>query len=132
MSASSPGSSEDARTVLGRFYDAIRRRDFSAARACLADEMTFLGLFETYPSADAYLATFRQLLQITTALDVKVLIGQGDDAAIFFELETTAPVPARVLVAEWHETRNGKIVRARSAFDGRPYAAMFSSPPPSR
>ena len=128
MSATGPGSSEDARTVLGRFYDAILRRDFPAARACLADEMTFLGLFETYPSADTYFATFRQLLQITTDLEVKVLIVQGDDAPIFFELETTAPVPARVLVAEWHETRNGKIVRARSAFDGRPYAAMFQQP----
>ena len=130
MSATGPESSEDAGTVLGRFYDAILQRDFAAARACLADEMTFLGLFETYPSADAYLATFRQLLQITTDLEVKVLIGQGDNAAVFFELETTAPVPARVLVAEWHETRSGKIVRARSAFDGRPYAAMFASPPP--
>ena len=128
MSTTDPGSSDDARTVLARFYDAIRRRDFPAARACLADEMTFFGLFETYPSADAYLATFRQLLQITKDLEVKVLIGRRDDAAIFFELETTAPVPARVLVAEWHETRKGKIVRARSAFDGRPYAAMFQHP----
>ena len=33
---------------------------------------------------------------------------------------------ARTLVAEWHETRNGRIVRARSAFDGRPFAAMFT------
>ena len=129
MSSSDTARPTDARTVLARFYDAILRRDFPAARACLADDMTFLGLFETYPSADAYLATFRQLLQITTDLQIKVLLGQGDDAAIFFELETTAPVPARVLVAEWHETRNGKIVRARSAFDGRPYTAMFTAPP---
>ena len=39
----------------------------------------------------------------------------------------SAPTPARTLVAEWHETRNGRIVRARSAFDGRPFAAMFAS-----
>ena len=115
-----------ARVVLGRFYEAILRRDFPAARACLADDMTFLGLFETYPSADAYLATFRQLLQIVVDLDIKVLLGDAQNAAVFFELETTAPAPARTLVAEWHEVRDGKIVRARSAFDGRPFAAMFA------
>ena len=124
MSATGPGT--EARTVLARFYDAILRRDFAAARDCLADDMTFVGLFETYPSADGYLETFRQLLQIVTDLEVKVLVGEGNDAVIFFELQTTAPAPARTLVAEWHQTRDGKIVRARSAFDGRPFAAMFA------
>ena len=123
MSPSAP----DAKQVLTRFYEAIRRRDLAAARSCLADDVTFIGLFETYPSADAYMKTFEQLLGIVTDLEVKLLIGEGDDAVIFFELETTAPAAARTLVAEWHETRNGRIVRARSAFDGRPFAAMFAS-----
>ena len=117
----------EARAVLTRFYEAILRRDMRAARACLADDMTFVGLFETYPTADAYLSTFEQLLRIVTALEVKLLVGEGEDAAIFFELETTAPAAARTVVAEWHRTRNGKIVWARSAFDGRPFAAMFTS-----
>ena len=117
----------DGKQVLTRFYEAIRRRDLAAARGWLADDMTFIGLFETYPSVDAYLGTFGQLLGIVTDLEVKLLIGEGDDAVIFFELETTAPAAARTLVAEWHETRNGRIVRARSAFDGRPFAAMFAS-----
>ena len=60
-------------------------------------------------------------------LEVKTIISEGNNAAIFFELETRAPAAATVLVAEWHQVRNGKIVHARSAFDGRPYAAMFSS-----
>jgi ketosteroid isomerase-like protein len=117
----------DAKQVLTRFYEAIRRRDLTAARAWLADDMTFIGLFETYSTADAYLRTFGQLLGIVAELDVKLLIGEGDDAVVFFELETTAPAAARTLVAEWHETQNGRIVRARSAFDGRPFAAMFAS-----
>jgi ketosteroid isomerase-like protein len=54
----------NARTVLERFYDAIQRRDMKAARAFLADDMIFVGLFETYPNADAYIATFTQLMQI--------------------------------------------------------------------
>jgi len=35
-------------------------------------------------------------------------------------------VNATTPVAEWHQIRNGKIVRAQSAFDGRPFAAMFA------
>lgn len=117
----------NARTILTRFYDAVRQRDMAKARTYLADDMVFVGLFETYPNADAYIATFTQLMSIVTRLDVKVIIGEGDDAAIFMEMETTAPAPGVTLVAEWHHIRNGKIARAQSAFDGRPFAAMFSS-----
>jgi len=117
---------QNAGAVLRQFYDAVQKRDMARARGFLDDDLTFVGLFETYRSADSYIATFTQLLQIVTRLDVKVIIGEGDNAAIFFELETTAPAAATTLVAEWHQTREGKIVRAQSAFDGRPFAAMFS------
>jgi hypothetical protein len=117
---------QNAGAVLRQFYDAVQKRDMARARGFLDDNLTFVGLFETYRSADSYIATFTQLLQIVTRLDVKVIIGEGDNAAIFFELETTAPAAATTLVAEWHQTRDGKIVRAQSAFDGRPFAAMFS------
>jgi hypothetical protein len=117
---------QNAGAVLMQFYDAVKQRDMARARGFLDDNLTFVGLFETYRSADSYIATFTQLLQIVTRLDVKVIIGEGDNAAIFFELETTAPAAGTTLVAEWHQTRDGKIVRAQSAFDGRPFAALFS------
>ncbi len=47
-------------------------------------------------------------------------------AAVLFELETRAPAAATTLVAEWHQIKNGKISRVESAFDGRPFAAMFT------
>jgi ketosteroid isomerase-like protein len=116
----------NAGTILKQYYDAVQRRDMVKARSYLDDNMTFVGLFETYPNADAYIATFTQLMNIVKRLDVKVIVGEGDNAAIFMEMETTVPAPAITLVAEWHQTRNGKIVRAQSAFDGRPFAAMFA------
>jgi uncharacterized protein (TIGR02246 family) len=115
-----------AGTILKQFYDAVQRRDMAKARTHLDDNMTFVGLFETYPNADAYIATFTQLMQIVARLEVKIIIGEGDNAAIFMEMVTTAPAPATTLVAEWHQTRNGRIVHAQSAFDGRPFAAMFA------
>jgi hypothetical protein len=37
-------------------------------------------------------------------------------------------VKATTFVAEWHTVRDGRIVRAQSAFDGRPFAALFARP----
>lgn len=114
-----------------RFYNAAVARDFTRARTCLADDLVFVGLFETYRSADEYIATFTGLLQITVKLTVKTIIAQGDEVAIFFELETRAPAEGVVLVAEWHRIKNGKIAHVESAFDGRPFAAMFAGERPS-
>ena len=115
----------DAGTVLKNFYDAVKRRDLTTARKCLADDLRFVGLFETYPNADAYLKALTGLLGVTTRLDVKRIIANGNDAAVFFELETKPPVEATTLVAERHEIKNGKIMFVESAFDGRPFEKMF-------
>jgi hypothetical protein len=97
-----------------------------AARTYLNDDILFLGLFETYRSAEAYIAALTNLLQVVVRLDVKKIIAEENDVAVFFELETKAPAAATTLVAEWHQIKNGKISRVESAFDGRPFAAMFS------
>jgi SnoaL-like domain len=112
--------------ILKQFYDAAIARDLAKARTYLADDLVFVGLFETYRSADDYIATFTGLLQITVRLKVMTIIAEADQAAIFFELATKAPAEGVVLVAEWHQIKNGKITHVESAFDGRPFAAMFT------
>ncbi len=112
--------------VVRKFYGAVQKRDLAAARAFLSDQLVFVGLFETYRGPDAYLAALTGLLGITVRLDVKTIISEGGQAAIFFELETVAPAAATTLVAEWHEVADGRIQRVHSAFDGRPFAAMFT------
>ena len=117
----------DTGTILKDFYTTVIKRDLAAARNYLAEDLVFVGLFETYRSPDEYLAALTGLLQVTVRLDIKKIIAQGSDAAIFFELETKAPAEATTLVAEWHQIREGKIFHVESAFDGRPFAAMFSA-----
>ena len=117
-----------AAAILSGFYDAVQRRDMEAARAFLADDMVFVGLFETYPNADAYIATLTQLMQIVVRLDIKTIFGAGENATVFMDMVTHGPVNATTLVAEWHQVRAGQIVRAQSAFDGRPFAALFTPP----
>ena len=117
----------NAGDILRKFYSAVQKKDIAAARGYLDDDLVFVGLFETYPNAEKYIAALTGLLQIAVRLEVKKIIAEGSDVAVFFELETVAPAAATTLVAEWHQVRNGKIFRARSAFDGRPFAAMFMS-----
>lgn len=116
----------NAGEILEKFYADVAKKDIAAARAYLNDDLVFVGLFETYPNAEAYLKALTGLLSITVRLDVKKIIAEGNDAAVFFELETRAPAEATTLVAEWHQVKNGKISRVESAFDGRPFAAMFA------
>ena len=116
---------EDTGGILKRFYDAVVKRDLVTARKYLADDLLFVGLFETYRGPDEYIVALTGLLSITVRLDVKKIIAQRDDAAIFFELQTREPARGTVLVAEWHGFKNGKITHVESAFDGRPYEAMF-------
>jgi hypothetical protein len=112
--------------ILRSFYDAVVNRDLKKARTFLSDNLVFVGLFETYPNADKYIEALTGLLTVTVRLTIKTIIAEGNEAAIFFELETKAPAAAITLVAEWHQFENGKISHVESAFDGRPFAAMFS------
>ena len=116
---------EGTGAILRRFYDAVVGRDLVTAREYLADDLLFVGLFETYRGPDEYITALNGLLSVTVRLDVKKVIAQGNDAAIFFELQTKEPAKGTVLVAEWHQLRNGKITHVESAFDGRPYEPMF-------
>ena len=116
----------NAGEVVGKFYEAARKKDLATARTYLSDDLEFVGLFETYHGPAEYIAAFTGLLGVTARLDVKTIIAQGDEAAIFFELETFAPVAATTFVAEWHQVSGGKIRRVQSAFDGRPFEAMFT------
>ena len=118
---------QTAGTVLKGFYDAIVAGDLIAARNFLADDMVYEGVFRTFTSADAYMVVFRSFLEFTTRLDVKVILSEGDQAAIFYEMETTKPVYAVTFVGELHQVRDGKIVFARAACDGRSFAPLFPS-----
>lgn len=113
--------------VVKGFYDAVVKRELASARKFLADDLVFVGLFETYQSPDNYLKALTGLLQVTVRWDIKTIIAENENAAVFFELETKAPVEAVTFVAEWHQVRNGKIYRVQSAFDGRPFEAMFTA-----
>jgi hypothetical protein len=117
----------NAGTIVKEFYAAVVERDLTKARRYLSGDLVFVGLFETYRGPESYLAALTGLLGVTEKLDVQAVIAEGDDAAVFFELTTKAPVAAVTFVAEWHQVKGETIAHVRSAFDGRPFAAMFGA-----
>src|SRR5258706_7544093 len=119
--AEGPGSGD----VRRGFYEAVVKRDFTTARRFLGDDLVFVGLFETYPSADAYLSALTMLMGITARLDVRAVIAEGRDVAVFFELETPAPAQATAPGGEWHPVRDGKDVHVQTAVCRRPVPPMF-------
>jgi ketosteroid isomerase-like protein len=119
-------NTNSSKETLTKFYDAVISRDLARARTYLADDLVFVGLFETYQSPESYLTTLAGLLQVTEKLTPKTITGDGENAAIFMDLKTKSPGPdCSTLVAEWHTVKDGKITHVESAFDGRPFAAMF-------
>jgi ketosteroid isomerase-like protein len=124
----------NARETVRAFYAAVARRDLAAARACLDEDLKFQGVFEFYSNADAYIGAWSRLLDITVALDVQIIIAEGNDAAIFFEITTReiagktheSAITATTLMAQWHHVVEGRIVKSRSAFDGWLFAPVLA------
>ena len=52
----------NAGDALRKFYAAVEKKDITAARPYLDDELLFLGLFETYHNAEEYIAALTKLL----------------------------------------------------------------------
>ena len=77
----------------------------------MADDLVFIGLFETYKNPDEYLKALTGLMQVTVRLDPKSVFGENENAAIFFELETKTPVEAVTFVAEWHQVERKDLPR---------------------
>ena len=123
-----------ARETVRAFYAAVARRDLAAARACLDDDLKFQGVFEFYSNADACISAWTRLLDIMVSLDVQIIIAEGNDAAIFFEIRTReipgktgkSAITATTLMAQWHHVVDGRIVKSRSAFDGWLFAPVLA------
>lgn len=126
LGAGEGGGASGVGDTLKAYYEHVVNRDLPGARKYLSNDLVFVGVFETYHGVDAYMASLGGLLQVTVRLEVKQIIAEGNDAAVFFELRTKAPAEGTVLVAEWHHFTNGKISHVESAFDARPFAAMFA------
>lgn len=110
--------------VVNDYNRALGARDFSAARALMADDLRFEGPIDRFSRADDYLAAIKGLYGMVKGVEPQATIAEGDNVAFFYLLDT--PV-AKAPVAEWYVVRKGKIAQLRAYFDARPFAAAASA-----
>jgi ketosteroid isomerase-like protein len=108
-----------AKDVVERYNQALRTKDFTAARKLLADDVHFEGPIDRFDRADDYVTAISRLYGMVRGVELQATIADGADVATFYVLDT--PV-ARAPVAEWYTVRGGKITSLRAYFDARPFA----------
>ena len=113
-----------AREVVMGFQTAMGKGDMKAARGYLADNLSFIGPFESFQSPDPYLQALGRLAPMIERIDMKRAFFDGDEAALFYDLVTKGPA-GTAPCAEWYTVNGNKITHIRVLFDARPFAPMF-------
>lgn len=114
-------SSKDV--VMG-FQAAMGKGDAKAARAYLADDLSFVGPFDRFSSPEPYLAALGQLAPMIERIDLKRVFAEGEEVALFYDLVTRTPA-GTAPCAEWYRVKGGKITHIQVYFDARPFAPMM-------
>lgn len=81
--------------VLKQFYAEVAQKNLANARKWLDEDLIFYGLFETYHSAKSYITALTGLPSVTSNIDVRTIIAEGDQAAIFSTWRPLRRLPAR-------------------------------------
>jgi hypothetical protein len=85
-----------------------------AARALMADDMTFEGSMNTYRGADSVLVPLRKFTSMMKSARLLKVITEGDDAALLYDCE----MPFGTLrTAEHIHFENGKVKSTYLAYD---------------
>ncbi len=113
-----------AKEIVEAYKAALGSGDYSAARKLLQDDLVFNGPIDSFNTADAYIATSKQLAKIVQRIDLKKIFADGEDVCVLYDMVTNTPA-GTAFIAEWYQVRGGKIASLRAVFDARPFAAMF-------
>ena len=110
--------------VVNAFLAALSRRDFAAARRCLADDFQFRGPFDAFDAPEPYLAAVEKLYTVVQATRVRRLFVDGDEACLLYDMETATPA-GTAFICEWFRVRGSTVSSMQAVFDARPFAPMF-------
>jgi SnoaL-like domain len=109
--------------VVARYQEALRDRNFDAARDLLRDNLRFKGPFEEFDDADSYSRTVQGLWSMVESIDVKHLSSSGDEVVMLYDMVTKTPAGTQ-LICEWYGVEGGKIAWIRALFDTAPFAFL--------
>jgi ketosteroid isomerase-like protein len=114
----------NAKEVVMGFQTAMGKGDLKAARGLLANDLSFVGPFDRFHSAEPYLEALKTLAPMIERVDMKRMFAEGDEVALFYDLVTKTPA-GTAPCAEWYTVKNGKITHIQVYFDARPFAPLM-------
>jgi hypothetical protein len=108
----------DPASVVTRYVETWRAKDFDGYQSLLADDVRFTGPLGHAEGVEACRRGIEQLAKITTDIVVEKMVVDGPDVLTWFQLHTTVAEPCAVV--NWSRVEGGKISRIRVTFDPRP------------
>jgi hypothetical protein len=109
--------------VIASYHEALSARDFDGARRLLRDDLRFTGPFESFESADDYVAAIQKLFGIVTSIQVRHVSADGDEVVALYDMATRTPAGTQ-LIGEWYGVEDGSIAWIRALFDTAPFAFL--------
>ncbi len=110
--------------IVKSYQTALGAGDFAAARTLMRDDMTFVGPFDTFHTADTYLEAVKRLAAIIQRIDLQKVFVDGDDVCVLYDMVTNTPA-GTAFIAEWYQVTGGQISALHAVFDARPFAPLF-------
>ena len=111
-------SSANSELVLA-YTVAFERKDRAAVRRMLADKGTFKGPLQTFHDADTFLDEAELFMRLAKKFEIKKVVADGDDVAVFLDYVTIVPSLPPTEIAEWFKVGGGKIQSIHLHFDPR-------------
>ena len=106
------GGSKSAATPQARavsYFDALRRKNRAAIREMLMDNGHFIGPLQSFTQADAFMSAADVFMQLVRTVEIKKVLADGDDVAIFWDYTTIVPSIPVIPVAAWLTIEADKI-----------------------
>ncbi len=119
-------SMSTTKEIVSAYFERARARDYAGLRALLDDDLRFEGPIETFVGPEMLVVTLRRFAKITASVALRRVFVDGDDACVIYDVVTNTPIGESPM-AEWLQTRGGKIVHIRVYFDSQPFAALFGT-----
>lgn len=115
MEQKNPSYTENqAKTTVLAFIDALNREDFQAARACVQEDLVFIGVMGTRNGAGPY---FDDMEKMKLKYAVQKVFEEGNDVCLFYDINMGKTT---VFASGWYQLAAGKIRSFRVVFDPRP------------
>jgi hypothetical protein len=111
--------------IAKQYLEALDAKDYTRARAYLADDLSFSGPIDTFDNAEALIGALKKLGTVLEKIEIETLLGDGNRVGLLCVMTMKPPAPRTSFVSEWYRVEGNKITAIRVLFDARPFAAMF-------